>query len=231
VNRMGGGAAHRAGDQREGARPRACLDVWTALRLSNLGFLLRPRHDPGAQPLSSVRWRFARRSWAPSIPVTALQHLTTLSLHDSALRILLTERIGTESQYLQNCPYWKMCTFVRLRPREQGTVRSITEAPTMTGPIAHNRPSLRVENSTKSEPATPAPRLRRKLAARYITEHWGIPLTSATLAKLACVGGGPRFRKAGRTPLYEPADLDEWARAKLSRLVCSTSELHGASHS
>ena len=38
-----------------------------------------------------------------------------------------------------------------------------------------------------------------------------------TLAKLACVGGGPCFRKAGRWPLYSPADLDAWARDLLGQ--------------
>jgi hypothetical protein len=72
-----------------------------------------------------------------------------------------------------------------------------------------------------------APRrlLRRSDAARHVTDNWGIPLSPKTLAKLAVVGGGPKFRKAGRTPLYDPTNLDEWARAKLSGLVASTSEL------
>jgi hypothetical protein len=39
------------------------------------------------------------------------------------------------------------------------------------------------------------------------------------------VGGGPKFRKAGRVPLYDPEDLDDWARSKLSELVTSTSQL------
>ena len=33
----------------------------------------------------------------------------------------------------------------------------------------------------------------------------------ATLAKLAVLGGGPIFRRAGRMPLYSAADLDEFA--------------------
>ena len=71
--------------------------------------------------------------------------------------------------------------------------------------------------------------LRRSDAARHVTETWGIPLSPKTLAKLAVVGGGPRFRKAGRIPLYDPTNLDEWARSKLSGLVASTSELARAS--
>jgi hypothetical protein len=72
-----------------------------------------------------------------------------------------------------------------------------------------------------------APRrlLRRSGAAKHVEETFGIPVSPKTLAKLAVVGGGPKFRKAGRIPLYDPPDLDEWARSKLSPLVSSTSEL------
>jgi len=66
--------------------------------------------------------------------------------------------------------------------------------------------------------------LRRAEAAEYIRESWGYPLAARTLAKLACIGGGPRFRRASRFPLYEKEDLDAWVRAKLTRPVRSTSE-------
>jgi hypothetical protein len=74
-----------------------------------------------------------------------------------------------------------------------------------------------------------APRrmLRRTDAAKYIEEKWGARYSPKTLAKLAVVGGGPKFRKAGRIPLYEQPHLDDWVRAKLSSLVSSTSELEG----
>jgi len=67
--------------------------------------------------------------------------------------------------------------------------------------------------------------LRRADAARYIREVYGIPCVATTLAKYACEGGGPPFRKAGRFPVYSRADLDAWARQRLGRLVRSTSEL------
>jgi hypothetical protein len=66
---------------------------------------------------------------------------------------------------------------------------------------------------------------RRDDAAAYIFERHGIPCSPKTLAKLACIGGGPAFYKAGRFPLYADADLDAWAFSKLSRRVTSTSEL------
>jgi hypothetical protein len=66
--------------------------------------------------------------------------------------------------------------------------------------------------------------LRRAEASEYVQERWGYPLSPRTLAKLACVGGGPTFRRASRFPLYDKEDLDAWVRAKLTSPVRSTSE-------
>lgn len=67
--------------------------------------------------------------------------------------------------------------------------------------------------------------LRRKPAASYLNDTWGIPTAPSTLAKLAVVGGGPAFYSAGRTPLYAPEELDRYAKAKLGKLRRSTSDL------
>ena len=69
--------------------------------------------------------------------------------------------------------------------------------------------------------------MRRADAARYIREAHGIPCAPATLAKYACIGGGPPFRKAGKFPIYSRDDLDAWANQRLGELVRSTSELGG----
>lgn len=66
--------------------------------------------------------------------------------------------------------------------------------------------------------------LRRKPAAQYITDNY-FQSSPKTLAKLAVIGGGPPFRKAGRWPLYAEPDLDVWALGKIGPLVRSTSEL------
>jgi hypothetical protein len=66
--------------------------------------------------------------------------------------------------------------------------------------------------------------LRRRAAAEYLREKWGIPCSEKTLAKLACIGGGPVYRLWGRIPLYTIANLDAYAEAKLGKPVCSTSE-------
>ena len=68
-------------------------------------------------------------------------------------------------------------------------------------------------------------KMRRAEAARYIRETHGIPCTPATLAKYACLGGGPIYRKAGKFPIYARDDLDAWANCRLSKLVRCTSEL------
>lgn len=67
--------------------------------------------------------------------------------------------------------------------------------------------------------------LRRNDAARHVRETWGLPCQPNWLAKLAVIGGGPPFRKAGRVPLYEAADLDAWARSRLSERMASTSDV------
>jgi hypothetical protein len=64
---------------------------------------------------------------------------------------------------------------------------------------------------------------RRKAAAEYLTNKYGFG-ASATLAKLAVIGGGPEFHKAGRIVLYAEAGLDTWALSKIGAPRHSTSE-------
>lgn len=66
--------------------------------------------------------------------------------------------------------------------------------------------------------------LRRQEVPAYLKEIHGIDRTVGTLAKLAVVGGGPAFRRFGRTPLYHPDDLDAWASSLMTRVVYSTAE-------
>jgi hypothetical protein len=69
------------------------------------------------------------------------------------------------------------------------------------------------------------PRLRRKIAAEYLELRWGITIAPTTLAKYACVGGGPDFQRMNRTPLYSLVGLDAWARQKLGPTICNTSQV------
>lgn len=70
---------------------------------------------------------------------------------------------------------------------------------------------------------TPSRYLRRSAAAQYVREAWGLPCSTKWLAKLAVIGGGPIYRKAGRFPLYTPDDLDNWAESRLGVPRRSTS--------
>jgi hypothetical protein len=67
--------------------------------------------------------------------------------------------------------------------------------------------------------------MRRADAARYLRDTYGIPCVATTLAKYACNGDGPAFRKAGKFPVYSRDDLDAWAKGRMGTLVRSTSEL------
>jgi hypothetical protein len=78
------------------------------------------------------------------------------------------------------------------------------------------------ETSNSSGWGTPH-NMRRADAARYVRETYGIPCVATTLAKYACIGNGPVFRKAGKFPIYARDDLDTWARSRLSEPVQSTS--------
>ena len=66
-------------------------------------------------------------------------------------------------------------------------------------------------------------RLGRKDAAQFLTER-GYKTAAATLAKLACVGGGPPFESFGRRPLYREVDLLAWAQGRTTGLRRSTSD-------
>jgi hypothetical protein len=65
--------------------------------------------------------------------------------------------------------------------------------------------------------------LRRREGAAALKAA-GYPTAPATLATLACRGGGPKFRRYGRVPLYQWADLLDWARSRLGPVVRSTAE-------
>ncbi len=66
-------------------------------------------------------------------------------------------------------------------------------------------------------------RFDRRQAAALLTER-GFRTAPATLAKLACIGGGPTFHSFGRKPLYREADLLAWAQARTTGPRRSTSD-------
>lgn len=73
----------------------------------------------------------------------------------------------------------------------------------------------------------PAQFMRRKQAGEYLKSKFGFG-SEKTLAKLAVVGGGPEYRKAGAAVLYEPAALDAWAQSKIGEPQASTSDARAA---
>jgi hypothetical protein len=76
-------------------------------------------------------------------------------------------------------------------------------------------------------PVDPETLLGRAAAAEALTAA-GYPVASASLATLACRGGGPRFQRFGRVPLYRWGDLLDWARSRLSPPMRTTSEADAA---
>ncbi len=75
------------------------------------------------------------------------------------------------------------------------------------------------------------PRLRRWEASVYLRDKFGIAAAPATLARLASVGGGPKFQKQNAYPLYPTDELDSWAEEQLGPLLSSTSDASGIKRS
>lgn len=72
--------------------------------------------------------------------------------------------------------------------------------------------------------------LRRDEASDYLLNVYGIQRAPATLAKLVTTGGGPRYYKVNRSPLYPVAELDAWARKQLGPLHSSSSDFLNTQH-
>jgi hypothetical protein len=68
--------------------------------------------------------------------------------------------------------------------------------------------------------------LTRQQVEGYIRDKFGEPatVTNRTLAKLACVGGGPEMVKYGRKVGYLPSAIDRWVESR-KRVCKSTSDL------
>jgi hypothetical protein len=71
--------------------------------------------------------------------------------------------------------------------------------------------------------------MRTREASAYLADVHGILLSEATLNKLRCVGGGPKYFKDGRYPGYTSEFLDAFAQARLGTPRTSTSDTGGKS--
>jgi len=78
----------------------------------------------------------------------------------------------------------------------------------------------------ETAPPDPETLLTRRAAATALTAA-GYPTAPATLARKAS-GGGPPYRRFGPRVIYRWADLLEWAEARLSPPIRSTSEADAA---
>ena len=76
-----------------------------------------------------------------------------------------------------------------------------------------------------NEPVKRPTYLDRRKAAQHLEATCGVPVARATLAKLAVHGGGPAFRRFGKSIIYDVEDLDSWAKARMSARVQSNSGL------
>src|SRR5262245_52051817 len=68
--------------------------------------------------------------------------------------------------------------------------------------------------------------LNRDAQSRYLKEKWGIKRAKRTLAKQACLGGGPKLFYVGRIPVSTPEYLDEYAESLLTGPFESTAARH-----
>jgi hypothetical protein len=72
--------------------------------------------------------------------------------------------------------------------------------------------------------ATPVePFMPPEVACIYLRQTWGIRRSVPSLSTYRCRGGGPAFRKAGRSVLYARVDIDTWADG----LLCGAPKLRG----
>jgi hypothetical protein len=66
-------------------------------------------------------------------------------------------------------------------------------------------------------------KLTRKEASAFLAER-GYTVSTTTLDKYACLGGGPVYEKFGRRPLYTERGLLAWVASKTSAPQRHTSE-------
>jgi hypothetical protein len=66
--------------------------------------------------------------------------------------------------------------------------------------------------------------LNRIEASAYLLEYWALKRSVSYLNQMAAKGSGPKFHNGGRTPLYAPADLDDWAKDTIGPAALSNIE-------
>ena len=69
---------------------------------------------------------------------------------------------------------------------------------------------------------TEQPERNRKEASEYLAKCWQLSFAPNTLARMASTGRGPVYHHRGRFAFYAQADLDAWARTKITVPRCKT---------
>jgi hypothetical protein len=99
----------------------------------------------------------------------------------------------------------------------------------MTGRAVHRMlPSINRDGCKMiSIPISPDALLRRKQVAEALTAM-GYPVAPASLATMACRGGGPPYQTFGRVVIYRWGSALEWAEARMTAPRRSTAEADAA---
>lgn len=105
------------------------------------------------------------------------------------------------------------------------SLSTFTDEKNGTSPLAI-RASLGAHEEATGENSKPR-YVRRNVASDYLLGRYGFG-AKKWLDKLATTGGGPAFHKAGRIAVYDIAELDRWATAKIGRAQTSTSDVKEA---
>ena len=63
---------------------------------------------------------------------------------------------------------------------------------------------------------TEQPERNRKEASEYLAKRWQLSFAPNTLARMASAGRGPVYHYRGRFAFYAQAELDAWARTKIT---------------
>ncbi len=95
----------------------------------------------------------------------------------------------------------------------------------------HQDQAALIEALERNDAMTARQFYRRDEASEYLKLTYAIQASRQYLAKMAVIGGGPRFHKAGRWPIYSKCDLDGWAVKRLGLPVESTAEYSRAARS
>ncbi len=78
---------------------------------------------------------------------------------------------------------------------------------------------------------TEQPALTRKEASEYLLERWQLSYAPNTLARMGTTGRGPLYHHRGRFAFYAVANLDSFARTKITaprRKTSRTPEVQAA---